>query len=57
MSKITTTRGLLGYGPSGADPRTGEIINAYLNLYNVGMDYYRFYIEDFLEARDFASDD
>jgi hypothetical protein len=46
---IATTRGLLGYGPSAADPRTGEILNAQINLYNVGMDYYRFLIEDFLE--------
>jgi hypothetical protein len=46
---IDTTRGLLGYGPSAADPRTGELLNANLNLYNVGLDYYRFLIEDFLE--------
>jgi len=46
---IATTRGLLGYGPSGADPRTGELLNANLNLYNVGLDYYRFLIQDFLE--------
>lgn len=46
---IDTTRGLLGYGPSGSDPRTGEILHANLNLYNVGMDYYRFLIQDFLE--------
>ena len=46
---IDTTRGLLGYGPSAADPRTGELLNANLNLYNVGLDLYRFMIEDFLE--------
>lgn len=46
---IDTTRGLLGYGPSGADPRTGELLNANLNLYNIGLDYYRFLIEDFLK--------
>lgn len=46
---IETTRGLLGYGPSSPDPRTGEIISANLNLYNVGMDYYRFLVEDYLE--------
>ncbi|WP_083457087.1 zinc-dependent metalloprotease [Sandaracinus amylolyticus] len=46
---IDTTRGLLGYGPSGAHPRTGELINGYLNLYNVGMDYYRYLIQDYLE--------
>lgn len=45
---IDTTTGLLGYGPSISDPRTGEIISASLNLYNVGMDRYRFYIEDYL---------
>lgn len=45
---IDTTAGLLGYGPSSADPRTGEILNANLNLYNVGMDRYRYLIEDFL---------
>ncbi|MEQ9499728.1 MAG: zinc-dependent metalloprotease [Deltaproteobacteria bacterium] len=47
---IDTTKGLLGYGPSSSDPRTGEIISANLNLYNVGMDYYRFLIQDYLET-------
>lgn len=47
---IDTTRGLLGYGPSAADPRTGEVLNANLNLYNIGMDYYRFTLENFLET-------
>lgn len=47
---IDTTRGLLGYGPSTSDPRTGEVLSANLNLYNVGMDYYRFLIQDFLEV-------
>ncbi|MEY4545416.1 MAG: hypothetical protein RL685_1611 [Pseudomonadota bacterium] len=46
---VDTTRGLLGYGPSSSDPRTGEVLSANLNLYNVGMDYYRFLIQDFLE--------
>ncbi len=46
---IDTTRGLLGYGPSSSDPRSGEVISASLNLYNVGMDYYRFLIQDYLE--------
>ncbi|MEY2930651.1 MAG: hypothetical protein RL033_1400, partial [Pseudomonadota bacterium] len=46
---VDTTRGLLGYGPSSADPRTGEVLSANLNLYNVGMDYYRYLIQDFLE--------
>ena len=46
---IDTTRGLLGYGPSSADPRTGELISANLNLYNIGLDYYRFLIQDYLE--------
>jgi hypothetical protein len=45
---IETTRGLLGYGPSSSDPRTGEVLSANLNLYNIGYDYYRFLIEDFL---------
>ncbi len=45
---IDTTRGLLGYGPSAADPRSGEVYSANLHLYNVGMDYYRFLIEDYL---------
>ncbi|MCU0693059.1 MAG: hypothetical protein MUF54_16820, partial [Polyangiaceae bacterium] len=45
---IDSTRGLLGYGPSSPDPRTGEVISANVNLYNVGMDYYRFLIEDYL---------
>jgi hypothetical protein len=47
---VDTTRGLLGYGPSSTDPRTGEVLSANLNLYNVGMDYYRFMIQDFLEV-------
>ncbi|MBN1962794.1 MAG: zinc-dependent metalloprotease [Deltaproteobacteria bacterium] len=46
---IDITRGLLGYGPSTVDPRTGEVISADVNLYNVGMDYYRFMIQDYLE--------
>ncbi len=46
---IGTTKGLLGYGPPGADPRTGEIISSTLNLYNIGMDYYRYFIQDYLE--------
>ncbi len=46
---IDTTKGLLGYGPSSSDPRTGEVISANLNLYNVGMDYYRFLIQDYIE--------
>lgn len=47
---VDTTRGLLGYGPSSTDPRTGEVLSANLNLYNVGMDYYRYLIQDFLEV-------
>ena len=47
---IDTTRGLLGYGPSSANPVTGEIISANLHLYNIGMDWYRFLIQDYLEA-------
>jgi len=46
---IETTRGLLGYGPTSSDPRTGEAISANVNLYNVGMDYYRFLVQAFLE--------
>ncbi|MBK8012173.1 MAG: zinc-dependent metalloprotease [Deltaproteobacteria bacterium] len=46
---IDTTRGLLGYGPSSTDPRTGEVISANLNLYNVGLDYYRYLIQAYLE--------
>jgi hypothetical protein len=42
-------QGLLGYGPSGADPRTGELISGNVNLYNYGFDYYRFMMEDYLE--------
>jgi len=45
---IDTTRGLLGYGPSFADPRTGETLSATVNLYNVGLDYYRYLIQDYL---------
>ncbi len=47
---IDTTRGLLGYGPSSANPITGELISASLNLYNIGMDWYRFLIQDYLES-------
>jgi hypothetical protein len=47
---IDSTRGLLGYGPSASDPRTGEILSANINLYNVGLDYYRYLLQDFLEA-------
>ena len=46
---IDSTRGLLGYGPSSSDPRTGEVISANLNLYNIGLDYYRFLIQEMLE--------
>lgn len=46
---IDQTMGLLGYGPSSAIPQTGEIISASLNLYEVGLDRYRFYIQDYLE--------
>jgi hypothetical protein len=47
---IETTKGLLGYGPSIADPRTGEILSGTVNLYNVGLDYYRYRIQTYLEA-------
>lgn len=47
---ISGTRGLLGYGPSSSDPRTGEVLSANLNLYNVGHDYYRFLLQDYLEV-------
>jgi hypothetical protein len=47
---VDTTRGLLGYGPSSTDPRTGEVLSANLNLYNVGIDFYRYLIQDFLEV-------
>ena len=47
---IDTTRGLLGYGPSTVHPITGEKLGASLNLYNIGLDYYRFMIQDFLES-------
>lgn len=46
---IDQTLGLLGYGPSSAVPQTGEIISANLNLYNVGLDRYRYYIENYLD--------
>jgi hypothetical protein len=44
-----TTRGLLGYGPTSPDPRTGEAISANVNLYNIGMDWYRYLIQNFLD--------
>ena len=47
--QIDTTRGLLGYGSSSVHPITGEKLSANLNLYNIGMDYYRFLIQDYLE--------
>lgn len=46
---IEGTRGLLGYGPSSSDPRTGELVSANVNLYNIGLDWYRFLIQDYLE--------
>lgn len=46
---IDQTSGLLGYGPSSAIPWSGEIISANLNLYNVGLDRYRYYIQNYLE--------
>lgn len=46
---VDSTRGLLGYGPSSSDPRTGEVISANVNLYYIGQDYYRFLIQDYLE--------
>lgn len=45
---IDTTRGLLGYGPSTVHPRTGEVLSANLHLYNVGLDRYRWLIEQYL---------
>ncbi|MCK6572089.1 zinc-dependent metalloprotease [Myxococcota bacterium] len=48
---IDTTLGLLGYGPSTADPRTGEVFSATMNLYNVGLDIYRYRVQNFLEAK------
>ena len=47
---IDTTRGLLGYGPSSASPVTGEIMSANLHLYNIGLDWYRFLVQDYLET-------
>jgi len=47
---IDTTRGLLGYGPSSASPVTGEIVSANLHLYNIGLDWYRFLVQDYLET-------
>ena len=47
---IDTTLGLLGYGPSTPDPRTGEVLSATVNLYNIGLDTYRFRIQNFLES-------
>jgi hypothetical protein len=46
---VDGTRGLLGYGPSSSDPRTGEVLSANVNLYYIGQDYYRFLIQDYLE--------
>ena len=45
---IDAVRGILGYGPSIIDPRTGEIISANVHMYNIGMDYYRYLIENYL---------
>lgn len=46
---IDTTLGLLGYGPPVYHPLTGEILSANLNMYNVGLDRYRYLIQDYLE--------
>ncbi len=53
---IDTTRGLLGYGPSTVHPRTGEVLSANLNLYNVGLDLYRWLIEDYLASTGASED-
>lgn len=41
--------GPLGYGPSTADPRTGEIFSANVNAYNYAYDLFRFLTEEYLE--------
>ena len=43
--------GLLGYGPSTSDPRTGEVLSATLNLYHGGLDNYRYFLQAYLEAK------
>lgn len=40
--------GPIGYGPPTADPRTGEIFSAGLNMYNYPYDIFRFYTEEFI---------
>lgn len=52
-----TTQGLLGMGPPHIDPRTGEVVNGTVNLYDFGFQYYTFLMKDFLEQVSDAFDD
>jgi hypothetical protein len=42
--------GPLGYGPSGADPETGEIIQAVANMYGAGVDTFAGYTVQILDV-------
>ncbi len=44
--------GPLGYGPSTADPRTGEVFSANVNAYNYAYDLFRYYTEEYLDDVD-----
>ncbi len=41
--------GPLGYGPSSADPRTGEVFSGNVNAYNYAYDLFRFYVDEYLK--------
>ena len=40
--------GPLGYGPSSADPRTGEVFSGNVNGYNYAYDLFRFFVAEYL---------
>jgi len=40
--------GPLGYGPSSADPRTGELFSGNVNAYNYAYDLFRFFVAEYL---------
>ena len=41
--------GPLGYGPSSADPRTGEVFSGNVNAYNYAYDLFRFFVAEYLK--------
>ena len=49
FQNLSGNGGLLGYGPSTSDPRTGEVFSANVNAYNYAYDLFRFLSEVYLE--------